>query len=159
MIKNLFNLNLAALYGLSSIGIAFFIGRLGTVLQVWPFIVIIVIIHWELMLDYLLQASAALVGAISGPLLALFTLGIFIPFGNAKVCYISFCLIHFWITLIAISTTNSINCVKCVLKRVLLVAFYPDWSFRFSWLLVLCLIWDPKFVFQFRLIIVLTTFH
>ncbi|XP_015783741.1 sodium-coupled monocarboxylate transporter 2 isoform X2 [Tetranychus urticae] len=53
---------LSALYGLSSIGIAFFIGRLGTVLQ----------------------ASAALVGAISGPLLALFTLGIFIPFGNAK---------------------------------------------------------------------------
>ncbi|RWS22486.1 sodium-coupled monocarboxylate transporter 1-like protein 2, partial [Leptotrombidium deliense] len=52
----------AALYGTLAIGVAFTIGRLGTVLQ----------------------ASIALSGAIAGPLLALFCLGLFFKFVNIK---------------------------------------------------------------------------
>ncbi|XP_054166127.1 sodium-coupled monocarboxylate transporter 2-like [Oppia nitens] len=52
---------IAMSYGILAIAIAFFIGRLGTVLQ----------------------ASHALTGSITGPLLALFCLGIFFPCVNA----------------------------------------------------------------------------
>lgn len=51
----------AIFYGILSIGLAFVVGRLGTVLQ----------------------ASIALVGAVTGPLMGLFLLGIFFPFSNA----------------------------------------------------------------------------
>lgn len=53
---------LAASFGLISLALAFFVGRLGTVLQ----------------------ASIALSGSIRGPLFALFCLGLFVPFANAR---------------------------------------------------------------------------
>lgn len=53
---------IAAGYGLVSLGLAFFVGRLGTVLQ----------------------ASIALSGSSKGPLLATFCLGLFVPFTNSK---------------------------------------------------------------------------
>lgn len=53
---------IAASYGIASLGLAFLVGRLGTVLQ----------------------ASIIMSGAIRGPLLALFVLAFFFPFVNAK---------------------------------------------------------------------------
>ena len=53
----------ALLYGIMTIVIAFIVGRLGTVLQ----------------------ASLSLSGSVTGPLFALFCLGIFFPFVNWKV--------------------------------------------------------------------------
>ncbi|KAI1290201.1 Sodium-coupled monocarboxylate transporter 2 [Halotydeus destructor] len=57
---------IAAMFGILSICIAFTVGRLGTVLQ----------------------GSMALSGAITGPLLAMFCLGIFVPFVNAKGAFL-----------------------------------------------------------------------
>lgn len=53
---------IAAGYGLISLGLAFFVGRLGTVLQ----------------------ASMAMSGAAKGPLFAIFCLGMFVPFTNSR---------------------------------------------------------------------------
>ena len=66
---------IAAFYGLISLGLAFFIGQLGTVLQ----------------------ASIALSGSTRGPLFALFCLGFFFPFVNAKGAFFG--------TIIGISTS------------------------------------------------------
>ena len=57
---------IAAAYGLVCLGLAFFIGQLGTVLQ----------------------ASIALSGSTRGPLFALFCLGLFFPFVNAKGAFV-----------------------------------------------------------------------
>ncbi|CAM6000601.1 unnamed protein product, partial [Sphagnum balticum] len=61
---------IALSYGLLAIGIAFLVGRLGTVLQ----------------------ASYALSGSITGPLLGLFCLGIFIPCANAIGAFVGIIL-------------------------------------------------------------------
>jgi SSS family transporter len=58
---------IAAGYGVLSVGLAFIVGRLGTVLQ----------------------ASLALSGSLGGPLLALFCLALFCPFVNAKSAFVS----------------------------------------------------------------------
>lgn len=59
--KNITKL-IAATYGLLSLGLAFFVGRLGTVLQ----------------------ASMALSGSSKGPLFAVFCMALFVPFTNSR---------------------------------------------------------------------------